>query len=96
MQFLTLEDETGLVECTLFPETYARHRGRIRGLGPYLAEGRVETQYGAPTLTVERVRPLAGPPSLTHLAARLGLSLDLAEPDPGGVPVRVPGPPRTR
>lgn len=83
MQFLTLEDETGLVECTLFPETYARHRGRIRNLGPYLAEGRVEAQYGAPTLTVERMRPLAGPPSLTRLAARLGLSLDLAGPETG-------------
>jgi DNA-directed DNA polymerase III PolC len=82
MQFLTLEDETGLMECTLFPEAYARHRGRIRSLGPYLAEGRVEEQYGAPTLNVERIRPLAGPPSLSGLASRFRLSLDLADPDP--------------
>jgi DNA polymerase III alpha subunit len=56
MQFVTLEDETGLIECTLFPEAYRRHRGRVRSLGPYLAEGRVEEQYGAPTVNVERMR----------------------------------------
>jgi len=55
MQFVTLEDETGLVECTLFPEVYARHRGLVREVGPYVVEGRIETQYGAPTLTVERL-----------------------------------------
>jgi DNA-directed DNA polymerase III PolC len=61
MQFVTLEDETGLVECTLFPETYARHRGRVRGLGPYVVEGRVEEQHGAPTLNVERIQRVPVP-----------------------------------
>ena len=55
MQFVTLEDETGLVECTLFPDVYARHRGVVHSLGPYVAEGRIEEQYGAPTLNVSRI-----------------------------------------
>jgi DNA-directed DNA polymerase III PolC len=77
MQFLTLEDETGLVECTLFPDVYTRHRGVVRGLGPYVVEGRIEAQYGAPTLRVERMARVPGSPSLDTLAERFGLSLDL-------------------
>jgi len=65
MQFVTLEDETGLVECTLFPEAHARYRGRVRGLGPYVAEGRVEEQYGAPTLNVERICRVPVPASFS-------------------------------
>jgi DNA polymerase III alpha subunit len=58
MQFLTLEDETGLVECTFFPDAYARHRGLVRDLGPYVVEGRVEEQHGAPGVCVERAMRL--------------------------------------
>ena len=53
--------QNGLIECTLFPEAYERFRGRVRTLGPYLAEGRVEEQYGAPTLNVERVVRVPSP-----------------------------------
>jgi error-prone DNA polymerase len=70
MQFLTLEDETGLVECMLFPEVYERHRGLVRELGPYLAEGRVEEEYGAPTLTVDRILRIPPPAGLAGVAAR--------------------------
>jgi DNA-directed DNA polymerase III PolC len=55
MLFLTLDDGTGLVECTLFPEAYRRAMGRLSGLGPFVAEGRVESAHGAVTLTAERV-----------------------------------------
>ena len=55
MEFVTLEDETGLVECTLFPDVHARYRGVVHSLGPYVAEGRIEEQYGAPTLNVSRI-----------------------------------------
>ena len=55
MQFVTLEDESGLLECTLFPDVYDRFRGHVRTLGPYVAEGRVEEQYGAPTLDVRSI-----------------------------------------
>lgn len=70
MQFVTLEDETGMIECTLFPATYARHRGTVRGLGPYLAEGAVDEQLGAPTVTVRAIRALAVTPELWEAERR--------------------------
>ncbi len=59
MEFITLEDEFGLVECTLFPRAYERFSMVIRGYGPYLAEGVVEDQLGAVSLNVQTIR-LAG------------------------------------
>ena len=61
MEFVTLEDERGLVECTLFPKTYERWGGRFRTVGPYLAEGKVEDRFGSCTLTVDRIRALDSP-----------------------------------
>ena len=61
MAFVTLEDETGLLECTLFPDAYERHRGVVRDRGPYVAEGRIEEQYGAPSLATERICRVATP-----------------------------------
>ena len=61
MQFITLEDETGMIECTLFPEVFRRYRNLVRELGPYVAEGRVEDSYGAPTLTVDVMTPVRVP-----------------------------------
>jgi DNA polymerase-3 subunit alpha/error-prone DNA polymerase len=51
MQFITLEDEWGLIETTLFPRT-CRLINHL-GLGPYAATGIVEEQYGVFTLTAE-------------------------------------------
>jgi DNA-directed DNA polymerase III PolC len=58
MEFVTLEDEFGLAECTLFPKTFRRFGGRFQTMGPYLAEGKVENRFGSATLTVERIRPV--------------------------------------
>jgi DNA-directed DNA polymerase III PolC len=55
MEFATLEDETGLAECTLFPAAFQRFGGRFRSIGPYFAEGRVEDRAGSATLTVSRI-----------------------------------------
>jgi len=57
MLFLTLDDGTGLAECTLFPDAYARAQPRLAGAGPFTATGRVESQYGAVTVNVETVEP---------------------------------------
>ncbi len=54
MEFFTFEDETGLVECTFFPGAYSRSCHLLDGRGPLLLEGRVEEDFGARTLTVER------------------------------------------
>lgn len=59
MLFLTLEDETGLAECTLLPPVYSRFGTAVRGGWLLHATGTVEAPFGAPTLTVERIDPVA-------------------------------------
>ncbi|MBM4321727.1 MAG: hypothetical protein FJ125_17770, partial [Deltaproteobacteria bacterium] len=58
MEFLTFEDETGLVETTFFPEAYRRFCDRLDWGRPYLLSGRVEEEHGATTLTVDQVELL--------------------------------------
>jgi hypothetical protein len=48
-QLITLEDETGLSEVTLFPGTCPQVP--YLTIGPYLATGVVEEQHGVFTLT---------------------------------------------
>ena len=55
MQFITMEDETGVFEVTLFPKLYARTRRLLTDCGPYVVTGRVEEQYGSISITAERV-----------------------------------------
>jgi DNA-directed DNA polymerase III PolC len=52
IQFVTLEDEEGLSEVTLFPGTC--RQVPYLTIGPYVATGTVEDRYGAYTLTAER------------------------------------------
>ncbi len=54
MEFLTFEDETGIVETTFFPEAYRRFCHIIDRQRPYLLTGKVEEDWGALTLTVEK------------------------------------------
>ncbi len=60
MEFLTFEDETGIVETTFFPETYHRFCHMIDRQRPYLLTGKVEEDWGAITLTVDRVERMDG------------------------------------
>ncbi|KPL01795.1 MAG: hypothetical protein AMK75_03880, partial [Planctomycetes bacterium SM23_65] len=55
MQFLTLEDETGVFEVTLFPKMYRRVRRLLTDGGPYLVEGKVEDQYDSISVTAHRL-----------------------------------------
>lgn len=55
MLFLTLEDEYGIVECTLFPAVYRRFALSVRGPGPFRIEGRIEEQHGVRTVNVTSV-----------------------------------------
>jgi DNA polymerase-3 subunit alpha/error-prone DNA polymerase len=59
MEFLTFEDETGVVETTFFPQTYDRFCHLIDRGRPYVLGGKVEQNWGATTLTVTHVRPLS-------------------------------------
>ena len=59
MEFLTFEDETGIVETTFFPKTYERFCHMVDRNRPYVLEGKVEVDWGAATLTVDHVTALA-------------------------------------
>ena len=61
MGFLTLEDEWGVVEVTLFPAVYRRERRKLRGPGPFLATGTLEEHHGARTLNARKVEALETP-----------------------------------
>jgi DNA polymerase-3 subunit alpha/error-prone DNA polymerase len=55
MEFLTFEDQTGIVETTFFPQAYKRFCHMIDRNRPYLLTGKVEADWGATTLTVDKV-----------------------------------------
>ncbi len=55
MEFLTFEDETGIVETTFFPKAYNRFCHMLDLDRPYILTGLVEQDWGAVTLTVDRV-----------------------------------------
>jgi DNA polymerase-3 subunit alpha/error-prone DNA polymerase len=59
MEFLTFEDETGIVETTFFPKTYERFCHMVDRNRPYVLAGKVEVDWGAITLTVDHVTALA-------------------------------------
>jgi error-prone DNA polymerase len=58
MEFLTFEDETGLMETTFFPRTYQQYAYLLRTGRPFWLYGLVEEDFGAITLTVERIEEL--------------------------------------
>jgi DNA polymerase III alpha subunit len=64
MKFLSLEDETGVIEAVLLPDAYQRLGGRLRARGPYVVTGTVEDRLGALSLLVAdlvRFQPAARP-----------------------------------
>jgi DNA polymerase-3 subunit alpha/error-prone DNA polymerase len=61
MEFLTFEDETGIVETTFFPQAYRRFCHLLDRARPYLLSGTVQQDWGAVTLVVERAAPLSEP-----------------------------------
>ena len=58
MEFLTFEDETGIVETTFFPDAYHRYCHLIGSGRPYLLTGKVEQNWGVCTLNVRKVAVL--------------------------------------
>jgi len=54
MEFLTFEDETGIVETVFFPRAYRRFCHMIDYGRPYLLTGTVDQNWGAVTLIVEK------------------------------------------
>jgi DNA polymerase-3 subunit alpha/error-prone DNA polymerase len=58
MEFLTFEDETGLVETTSFPQAYRRFCYMLDRHWPYILFGKVDEDFGAVTMTVDRVETI--------------------------------------
>jgi error-prone DNA polymerase len=56
MQFITLQDEWGLMEVTVFPGTCQLVTHLT--LGPYVVKGLVEEQFGVITITAETLDPV--------------------------------------
>lgn len=66
-QFLTLEDEHGLVEARIAPGAYERLHASITTPGPYLFLARVEERLGVTFLRIEELLPF-------HERARLDIA----------------------
>ena len=60
MTFMTFCDEWGRFEATFFPASFERNaKELLRGPGPFLIKGNVETEFGVPMLTAEQIRLIA-------------------------------------
>ncbi len=55
MQFITFEDETGVVEATFFSAAFHRFCHMLEYGRPFLLSGRVAVNWGVATLTVDSV-----------------------------------------
>ncbi len=53
MEFISFEDTTGIYDATFFPGAYARFCRKMVRHRPYLLKGKVEEEFGVPTLTVD-------------------------------------------
>jgi len=62
MQFVTFEDETGLVETVLFPKVYAQFARHIQHHEGFLVWGHVEEEFGSIYVQVQGVKPIGGCP----------------------------------
>ena len=58
MAFLTLEDTTGAIEVTIFPETYRNSLAHLRSGQPVLVRGRLEGGDDARKILAEEIRPI--------------------------------------
>jgi error-prone DNA polymerase len=56
MKFITLEDETGLVEVVLFPGAYRSYGHLLICRGPFAVTGKVENDSGGITLTAAHIK----------------------------------------
>ena len=64
MEFVSFEDTTAIYETVFFPEAYERFCRMLTTARPYLLRGKVEEEFGVPSLqidTVEFLRRDSGP-----------------------------------
>jgi error-prone DNA polymerase len=56
--FLALEDETGMVNVTLWPDAWARLRGVVRRHALLLVDGELQRESSVVNVVAHEVRPL--------------------------------------
>ena len=59
MEFVSFEDQEALYEATFFPDAYRRYGNLLAPDRGYVLRGRIEEDFGAYTLTVERLEALS-------------------------------------
>ncbi len=59
MLFLTLEDETGMVQAIVSPDLLSRNRAAVVGSGGLVIEGVLQRRDGSLSVRGERFWPLA-------------------------------------
>jgi DNA polymerase III subunit alpha len=62
MQYVTIEDESGLIETVLLPGRYLALGDLVRSPGPYIVAGRLERTYGDGQVIVGQVTPFHARP----------------------------------
>jgi len=68
--FLTLEDETGLVNVIVRPDIYERFRRTIRQSRALIIDGKLQKDQGAIDIIMKRCRPLDTAGTTDHVRAR--------------------------
>jgi len=59
MEFLTLEDETNIYECVLFPDVYKKYADLLLWENLFILRGKVEAAFGVHTVTIEKLASLS-------------------------------------
>lgn len=59
MEFLTLEDETDIFECVLFPDVFREYGDLIYWEKLFLIRGKIEESFGVHTVTIEKMASLS-------------------------------------
>jgi len=72
MEFLTLEDETDIYECVLFPDAFRKYGDLLHWEKLYLVRGKVEEAFTVHTITVEKLI------SLSAIIQKLGYGKDIS------------------
>ena len=58
MQFLTLEDETAIYECVMFPDVFKKFGDLLNWEKLFIIRGVVEESFGAFSITIDRIASL--------------------------------------
>ena len=59
MEFLTLEDETDIYECVLFPNTFQKYSDLLLWENLFILRGKVEESFGVISVTIEKLGSLS-------------------------------------